>query len=149
MEQFTHYHMDLSVARPTDLAHRRLWLKNLDMIAHKLARRKETDFSSLSLKNLPIEIHALINELNNLFLRLQQAFERNKRFASDAAHELRTPLAALKTQTQLASLTTSDKERNAVLNQLTSSVDRATHIVQQLLTLSRLGSEDTLNDIKK
>src|SRR3989338_8490384 len=124
-------------------------LKSLDIIAHKLAHRKETDFSSLSLKNLPIEIHALINELNNLFLRLQQAFERNKRFASDAAHELRTPLAALKTQTQLALLATSDKERNTVLNQLTASVDRATHIVQQLLTLSRLGSEDTLNDAKK
>ncbi len=124
-------------------------LKSLDMVAIKLAHRQETDFSALSLKNVPIEIHALINELNSLFLRLQQAFERNKRFASDAAHELRTPLAALKTQTQLALLSTSDKERKFVLNQLTSSVDRATHIVQQLLTLSRLGAEDSLDDIKK
>jgi two-component system sensor histidine kinase QseC len=69
---------------------------------------------------------------------LQQAFETERRFTSDAAHELRTPLAAIKTQAQVALRSSADEERRRALNQVISGVDRASHLVQQLLTLARI-----------
>lgn len=124
-------------------------LTSLKKTAHKLSNRPATDFSPIDLENAPIEVKPLINELNQLFTRLQEEFERNKRFASDAAHELRTPLAALKTQAQVAILSNTDAERQAVIKKLLLGVDRCTHIVHQLLTLSRLGQQTTLDDIKQ
>lgn len=123
-------------------------LISLKQTAEKLSRRPATDFSPIDSENIPIEIKPLINELNQLFLRLREEFERNKRFASDAAHELRTPLAALKTQAQVAILATSDEERKTATKKLLLGVDRCTHIVHQLLTLSRLGQAASLSDAK-
>jgi two-component system, OmpR family, sensor histidine kinase QseC len=123
-----------------------LSLKSLKKLTAELANRKTTDFSLINLKNAPIEIQPLIEELNQLFLKLKEAFNRNKRFASDAAHELRTPLAALKTQTQVALLAATENEKAEVLRKIIMGADRCTHIVQQLLTLSRLGKNETLDD---
>ena len=124
-------------------------LTSLKKTANKLALKPVTDFSPIDSTNVPTEVAPLINELNQLFMRLQEEFERNKRFASDAAHELRTPLAALKTQTQVALLANnSEEERKNILKNLLLGVDRCTHVVHQLLTLSRLGQQAALNDIK-
>ena len=89
----------------------------------------------------------MIDELNKLFFRLKEGFERETRFAADAAHELRTPLAALKAQAQVALNTNDINEKNIALQKVIASVNRNTHIVQQLLTLSKLvpdqnGAED-------
>lgn len=123
-------------------------LTSLKKTAHELSCRPVTDFSPIDTENTPLEVTPLINELNELFLRLQKEFERNKRFASDAAHELRTPLAALKTQAQVALLTSTASERNAVMKKLLLGVDRCTHIVHQLLTLSRVEQEASLHEMK-
>lgn len=124
-------------------------LVSLKKTAYELSGRSVTDFSPIDTENVPMEVTPLINELNELFMRLQKEFERNKRFASDAAHELKTPLAALKTQAQVALLANTASERNAVMKKLLLGVDRSTHIVHQLLTLSRLGQEATLHEIKR
>jgi len=73
-----------------------------------------------------------------LFLKLHEALEREKRFAADAAHELRTPLAALKTQAQVALFAKEDSERKDTIRNIISGVNRSAHVVQQLLTMSRL-----------
>ena len=102
----------------------------------------------LTQKTYLAEIQPLVTELNKLFLRLQQAIDREKRFAGDAAHELRTPLAALKTQAQVALRSTNEKERFAILQNVIIGVDRCTHVVQQLLTLSRIVPEsNSLSDV--
>ncbi len=95
-----------------------------------------------------MEIKPLVGELNQLFIRLKLAFERNKRFAADAAHELRTPLAALKTHAQVSLKADNEADRNKALTKVIESVDRSSHVVAQLLTLSRLGEEEALTDVK-
>lgn len=115
--------------------------KSLRRITSDISNRAPSYLEPVDVKEVPIEIKPLIEELNSLFIRLHDAFEREKRFAGDAAHELRTPLAALKTQVQVA-LKTKDREEQALIFQnLITSVDRLVHIVQQLLTLSRLVPE--------
>jgi two-component system sensor histidine kinase QseC len=122
-------------------------LNTFKKISLSLANRSTSNFEAIDVKNIPNEIKPLTEELNKLFLRLQYSFERNKRFASDAAHELRTPLAALKTQTQVALLSvTNEKERKAALSKILQGVDRCIHIVQQLLILSRLSQETISED---
>jgi len=114
----------------------------LTSVASEVANRAPGHLSPVDITNVPVEIKPLLDELNKLFLRLQRALDREKRFAADAAHELRTPLAGLKTQTQLALKIADEKEREVALNKLIKSVDRCTHIVEQLLTLSRLVPEE-------
>ncbi len=116
-------------------------LKSIRFFAKAVAERAADHLAPVNLNEVPIEISPLIDELNKLFLRLQQAFEREQRFAADAAHELHTPLAALKTQAQLAMKTLNPDDRYIYLKQVLASVDRCTHVIQQLLTLCRLGPE--------
>lgn len=114
----------------------------------EIASRPATNFNPIDLKNIPIEIKPLIEELNMLFHRLEEEFERNQHFASDAAHELRTPLAALKTQSQLILLANSEEEKQATAKNILKGVDRCTHLVQQLLTLSRVSQSEILKDLQ-
>ncbi|MES2998341.1 MAG: ATP-binding protein [Pseudomonadota bacterium] len=116
-------------------------LKSIRFFAKEVAERAADHLDPVDLNDIPIEISPLVDELNKLFLRLQEAFEREQRFAADAAHELHTPLAALKTQAQLALKSSDAKECYAHLKQVISSVDRCTHVIQQLLTLCRLSPE--------
>jgi two-component system sensor histidine kinase QseC len=116
-------------------------LDSLDKVAKEVANRAPSHLEPVDLDEIPDEIKPVIDELNKLFFRLKEGFEREKRFAADAAHELRTPLAALKAQAQVALNTTDIKEKNLALQKLITSVNRSTHIVQQLLTMSRLVPE--------
>ena len=115
--------------------------KSMTRITTDISNRAPTYLESVDLNEVPIEIKPLIQELNHLFSRLHETFEREKRFAGDAAHELRTPLAALKTQVQVILKTSAEKDRQQLLEKLIASVDRITHIIQQLLILSRLVPE--------
>jgi two-component system sensor histidine kinase QseC len=115
--------------------------RSITRITTEVSNRAHTYLKPVDIQFVPLEIRPLIIELNDLFLRLHEAFEREKRFAGDAAHELRTPLAALKTQAQIVLRTTDEKEQHLLLENLILSVDRITHIVQQLLILSRLVPE--------
>lgn len=122
-------------------------LNSLKNLTHHLAQRSATELSPINVEEVPSEIKPLADALNQLFTRLNEAFERNKRFPGDAAHELRTPLAALKTQAQVALRSADDKERQHGIEKVIMGADRCTHIVQQLLALSRFGSETILNDM--
>lgn len=122
-------------------------LNVLRRVANEVANRAPSHLAPVSIEHVPVEIKPLIDELNRLFLRLQLAIEREKRFSGDAAHELRTPLAALKTQTQVALRASDPVELRHILLNVISGVDRCTHVIQQLLTLSKLAPEaDTIND---
>lgn len=118
-------------------------LSSLDRVARDVADRAPTFLEPVDPKGVPNEIRPVIDELNKLFLRLQQAFDREKRFAADAAHELRTPLAALRTQAQVALKIEDPQAKITALQNVIAGVDRSSHIVQQLLTLSRLVPEAT------
>ena len=122
-------------------------LRSITRVANEISNRASTYLEPVHLAEIPVEIKPLVAELNQLFIRLKLAFERNKRFAADAAHELRTPLAALKTHVQVALQSTSDEDRNKALSKVIESVDRSSHVVAQLLTLSKLGDEEALTDI--
>jgi two-component system, OmpR family, sensor histidine kinase QseC len=113
-------------------------LDSLTHVAKEVANRESTHLEPVDLQGVPEEIAPLVDELNKLFYRLKEGFQREKRFAADAAHELRTPLAALKAQAQVALNSTNIDEKNLALQKLIASVNRSTHIVQQLLTMSKL-----------
>ena len=123
-------------------------LKSIVRVTNEISNRASTFLEPVQLTEIPIEIKPLVAELNQLFIRLKLAFERNKRFAADAAHELRTPLAALKTHVQVALKAENENDRKKALEKVIESVDRSSHVVAQLLTLSRIGEEEPLTDIK-
>lgn len=103
--------------------------------------RDPTNLAALETSDVPVEILPLVGSLNTLLVRLEQALTNERRFTADAAHELRTPLAALKTQAQVARRADNAAQRDAALENLILGTDRATHLVEQLLTLARLDPE--------
>lgn len=113
-------------------------LQPLHAISEQVQQRAAQNLAPIDYAQIPDEVRPLAGSLNDLLRRLQDAFEIERRFTADAAHELRTPLAALKTQAQVAMRAGDDEARRLALGQVVSSVDRATHLVQQLLTLSRI-----------
>lgn len=127
-----------------------LWLVThelapLKRIAQQLRGRSPDDGTPLAARRLPQEVRPLVDELNALFARIGEMVSRERRFTSDAAHELRSPLAALKVQTEVAQLAHDDEAmRNHALGNLDAGIDRATRLVDQLLTLSRLDAEKPL-----
>lgn len=123
-------------------------LRSITRVTTEISNRASTFLEPVQLAEIPTEIKPLVAELNRLFIRLKLAFERNKRFAADAAHELRTPLAALKTHVQVAIKADNETDRINALQKVIESVDRSSHVVTQLLTLSRLGDEEDLADTK-
>lgn len=124
-----------------------LALRSITRVTSEISNRASTYLEPVDAESIPIEIKPLVSELNQLFMRLKLAFNRNKRFAADAAHELRTPLAAIKTQAQVAVRADNQEDRDIALQKVIQGVDRSSHVVAQLLTLSRLTQEQELNDI--
>jgi signal transduction histidine kinase len=113
-------------------------LRPLDEIAVELGTRAPERLDPVVPAAAPREIRPLLEALNNLFGRVGQALDNERRFTADAAHELRTPLAAITTQAQVAARARDAAERDHALAQLTTSARRASHLVEQLLTLARL-----------
>lgn len=121
-------------------------LGTLKEVAEEVKHRAPTFLKPVDLESVPAEVEPLVSELNSLFARLQDAFMRNKRFTADAAHELKTPLAALSTQVQVALRANNDEARNQAMLKVLAGVNRSTHVVQQLLTLSRMDPQDHIKD---
>ena len=113
-------------------------LRPVQKVAQEVTRRDPEYLASMDVGPVPSEIKPLVISLNSLFDRLQVALELERQFTDDAAHELRTPLAALKTQAQVSLRATNEEERQQALRQVLKSVDRATHLIDQMLTLARL-----------
>lgn len=122
-------------------------LESVTKTAKELKRRSNPNrLKPIRTTHLPEEIRPMVEELNHLFVRLQKAFLREKRFASDAAHELRTPLAGISIQAELIKDAKNDQERQDAAGKMQKSVDNCSHVIQQLLTLSRMMPESTVNE---
>ncbi len=113
-------------------------LKPLDEVAAELGKRAPERLDPVAPATAPREVRPLLEALNALFARVDRAMENERSFTADAAHELRTPLAAIATQAQVATRARDAAERDHALAQLTASARRASHLVEQLLTLARL-----------
>jgi len=107
-------------------------------IAAELAGRGANDLSAVNTAEMPVETHALGVALNGLLSRHAQVLARERRFTADAAHELRTPLAALRAQAQVAARATTPVETRNALEKLQANIQRTTHLMSQLLSLARL-----------
>lgn len=113
-------------------------LAPIERARRQVANRAADDFSPLAEGGLPDEVRPLVNEINLLFGRVRSAFDAQKNFVADAAHELRSPLTALKLQAQ--ALRRSDEDpsaREAGIARLNQGIDRAIRLVEQLLLLAR------------
>ena len=112
-------------------------LQPLARLAHSVQTRTPESLEPLPEGSVPDEAKPLVISLNDLLSRLKLALNAQRAFVADAAHELRTPLTALQLQLQLVERAGSAGEREAALGELKSGLQRATHAVQQLLTLAR------------
>lgn len=113
-------------------------LKPLKLLGREVEERKADNLRALAAGDAPHEVLPLVRSLNALFERVSRLVENERRFTADAAHELRTPLAALKTQAQVALGASGGEARRHALESVVSGCDRATRLVEQLLTLARL-----------
>ncbi|WP_369973863.1 ATP-binding protein [Polaromonas sp. SP1] len=113
-------------------------LAPIERARRQVAGRRADDLSPLADTGLPDEVRPLVDELNLLFGRVRTAFEAQRHFVADAAHELRSPLTALKLQAQaLRRSDESPAEREANIARLNQGIDRAIRLVEQLLVLAR------------
>ena len=116
-------------------------LAPLRHLSEVLAQRQPQALEPVVLKDLPAEMDPVVHALNALFERIQTMLASERRFTADAAHELRTPIAAIRTQAQVAlGAGTDEAQRQHALHNTLAGCDRASHLVEQLLTLSRLES---------
>lgn len=120
-------------------------LMSLRRTAASLRKRSPEDATPLEETGVPKEALPLVTALNALFVRISGTLERERQFTADAAHELRSPLTALRIQSEVALLAEEDKaSRNRALNNLIIGIDRTSRLVDQLLALSRLDGTSTL-----
>ncbi|NOY61622.1 MAG: hypothetical protein GXP10_00465 [Gammaproteobacteria bacterium] len=119
-------------------------LKPLIKVAHEIASRSPEQLQPVATNTTPTEVQPLIKALNALFERLQHAFDNERRFTADAAHELRTPLAGIKTQAQVAARATDAQQQQHALEQITTGTTRMTHLVEQLLTMARVDATQSM-----
>jgi signal transduction histidine kinase len=112
-------------------------LAPLRRIAADVQRRDVHTLAPIDAIPVPQEIAPLIDALNQLLLRLQAAFQTQRAFVADAAHELRSPLTAVSLQLQLLDRAPDESARIEARGELGAAVDRAIHLVEQLLTLAR------------
>jgi two-component system OmpR family sensor kinase len=116
-------------------------LKPLTDVAQAVRQRHPAALEPLPTAGLPQEVQPLVTALNDLLQRLATALATQRAFIADAAHTLRTPLTAVHLQTQMVARATKDAERQQTVAALQRGVERATHLVHQLLTLARLEPE--------
>lgn len=116
----------------------RFGITPLDRLSTLIGSQKPEALQPLELKDIPTEIIPLVGALNSLMQQIEETLEREKRFTGYAAHELRTPLAALKTQVQVALRSKNPTEQQAMFAEVVPGIDRMAHLVEQLLTLVRV-----------
>jgi two-component system sensor histidine kinase QseC len=113
-------------------------LNPLHRLAFKMKKMSTTTLQPFKGKEIPLELKPFIDSFNSLISRLHNALESERRFTDYAAHELKTPLAAIKIQAQLLQKNQDRQREKEYLEDLLAGVDRATHLVNQLLTLARI-----------
>jgi two-component system sensor histidine kinase QseC len=118
-------------------------LRPLRAVTREVQARRQAVLEPLEFTHPPQEVAPLIDALNELFARIRQTLDHERQFTANAAHELRTPLAALKTQAQVALRADAEGGRNKALMHVIEGVDRMTRLTEQLLMLARLDPENT------
>jgi len=109
----------------------------VEQIATELRRRDANRLDPVPEADIPVEVEPMVTSLNGLLGRLRASFAAQRAFVADAAHELRTPIAALKLQAGLMARARDDRARAEALCELNAGIDRSAHLVDQLLTLAR------------
>lgn len=122
----------------------RAGLSPLARLRQQVEGRAPTDLAPLQLASAPRELWSLAAAINTLLAAVQNTVATQKRFIGDAAHQLRTPLAGLKSQTEIALQSTNDPELRARLQRVHDSATRSAHLVNQLLTLARAEPESVM-----
>lgn len=112
-------------------------LRPIGDLTRELSRRSPQDERELN-ENIPEEIRPLAVTLNRLFRQINETIARERRFTADAAHELRSPLAALKVQAEVLAMADNDEERRQIIGHINQGIDRAGRLIEQLLTLARI-----------
>ncbi len=112
-------------------------LRPLDRLRNEVLNRRRDDLSQLDGSKAPAEVGPLIDAVNNLLERLKQVIAAQQRFVADAAHQLRTPFAGLKTQSELALRTYDAERKQHALEHIHTSTEHGIRLVNQLLALAR------------
>ncbi len=112
-------------------------LSPLAQLQERIRARRPDDLSPIDPRQVPEEISPLVGSLNDMLERLSQTIEMQKRFIADAAHQMKTPLAGMRTQAELALRQVDPQEIHRSLEQLATSSESATRLVNQLLALAR------------
>jgi two-component system OmpR family sensor kinase len=120
-------------------------LAPVERMRRQVAGRHAEDLSPLPEAGVPAEVLPLVRELNLLFHRVDEAFASQRHFVADAAHELRSPLTALKLQAQALRAHGQDIDREAAVRRLEEGIDRAIALLSQLLLLARMDRDDAGN----
>ncbi len=122
-------------------------IRPLEALAQELSRRDADSLEPVS-EAVPQETRPMVSALNQLLLRVGEAREREQRFTADAAHELRSPLAALKVQTEVFGLDCESEEQWQQLRQIRYSLERSENLINQLLTLAQLDPKRSLHHLE-
>ncbi|MFC5301578.1 sensor histidine kinase [Azospira restricta] len=117
-------------------------LRPLTVLRERIEARAESDMSPIRTRRVPEELQPLIDAFNAMLERMRGNLDAQQRFIADAAHQMRTPLTGLKTQAQLAMRESDPEELKKSLRQIATGVDRAAHLVNQLLTPARAEASD-------
>lgn len=115
--------------------------KPLHRLATSIGQRSPDRLDPIALTGVPSEIQPIIEQTNRLLQRVSDSIDQERRFTADAAHEIRTPLAVIRTYAQVAVAATDPEERQRALLSVVQASDRATHLLAQLLTMARLDNE--------
>jgi two-component system sensor histidine kinase QseC len=123
-------------------------LDPLRILAREIAKRKPQNLMPIDERGAPKEVRPMVLALNDLLHRMTRTLEGEQRFTAHAAHELRTPLAAIQAQLYLAHTAEGKTQRMQALTNLQQAVERAIRLVSQMLILARLDPEQALPDAK-
>ena len=115
-------------------------LRPVTAVRQSILRRTALDMQPLPTQDLPLEIEPLVDAFNRMLADLDAALQAERRFIADAAHELRTPLAAMLNQAQIALAATDMQERKTAFRQLIAAAQRSGRLGEQLLDMARLES---------
>lgn len=118
-------------------------IRPLNRLGQALAARQPQDLAPIQMDDAPMEMQPLLHSLHGLFERIAGLLASERRFTADAAHELRTPIAGIRLQAQVALGATDEADRRHALQATLQGCDRATRLVDQMLTLARLESQES------
>jgi two-component system OmpR family sensor kinase len=116
-------------------------LMPVNSLRQEILSREPGQLEPLTVAEHPAEIAPLVNSINDLLTRLDHLLSKQRRFVADAAHEMRTPLTAIKLQAQVMAASLTAEDRQTALAALCAGVDRSAHLIEQLLQLARYDAE--------